>query len=134
MRITKKVLQEIEVRDRQKEEHYLGGYDDWLAAYAEEHLAHAPKPVPCDPYEEDVILKGRALFSPDVLATILNRNRDWLQRVPRTSADVITALFPSFDANGMTEQEILATVSDAMFAAGFAPSDQSLNPIWTFPV
>jgi hypothetical protein len=118
----------------EEEEHYLGGYEDWLAAHAEEQLAHEPKPIPCDPCEEDPILKGRELFSPVVLATILNRNRDWLQRVPRTTAEVTTALFPSFDADGMSEQDLLATVSDAMFAAGFAPSDQSLNPTWTFPV
>ncbi len=127
----------LEFQEQQKweeEEHYLGGYEDWLAAYAEDHLTHAPKPVPCDPYEEDPILKGWALFSPEILARVFHRNQDWLQCMPRTSADVITALFPSFDANGMTEQEILATVSDAMFAAGFAPSDQSLNPTWTFPV
>ena len=79
-------------------------------------------------------MKGRALFSPDVLVVVLNRNQDWLQDAPRTSAEVVSALFPSFDADGMTQQDILATVSDAMFTAGFAPSDQSLNPTWTFPV
>lgn len=127
----------LEYEEQQKweeEEHYLGGYDAWLAAYAEEQLTHAPNPVSCDPYEEDPILKGRELFSPVVLATILNRNQDWLQHATRTSAEVITALFPTFDSDGMTEQETLSTVSDAMFAAGFTPSDQSLKPTWTFPV
>jgi hypothetical protein len=128
-------LLEYEVQQKwEEEEHYLGGYEEWLAAHAEEQLTHEPKPVPCDPYEEEPILKGRALFSPEILARVFHRNQDWLQRVPRTSAEVITALVPCFDADGMTRQDILTTVSDAMFAAGFAPSDQSLNPTWTFPV
>lgn len=127
----------LDYQDQQRweeEEHYLGGYEEWLAAHAEEHLSHLLVPVPCDPYEEDPLLKGLALFSPGVLAMILNRNQDWMQRAPRTSAEVLTALFPNFDSDGVTEQDILAAVSDAMFAAGFVPSDQTLNPTWTFPV
>ena len=59
-----RLLEYLEQQKWEEEEYYLGGYEDWLAAYAAEHLTHAPKPVPCDPYEEDPIIKGRALFSP----------------------------------------------------------------------
>lgn len=93
-----------------------------------------PKPIPCDPYEEETPRNAWDLFTQDVLAGVFAMNRNWLQFLPRSSKTVLNVLFPRFDSAGMTEVEILSCISREIFDAGYRPSNRGINPIWTFPV
>lgn len=129
-----RLLESQEQQKWEEEEHYLGGYEDWLAAHVEEQLSCEPKPIPCDPGEEETVMKGRALFSPEVLARIIGINQDWLQHTPHTTSEVLETLFPSFEAGDLGHDDILALVGDALFDAGYSPSVRRLPATWTFPV
>jgi hypothetical protein len=125
----------LEFQEQQKwqeEEHYLGGYEDWLAAHAEEQLSNEPKPIPCDPSEEVPVLMGAALFCPEVLARIIDLNKDWLQQDPRTTLQVLNTLFPACERGDLGLYDILMRVGDALFKAGYSPNGWKPLTTWTF--
>ena len=109
---------------------------EWEAGSYADHLSFRvePKPIPCDPTEEEPCPDAWALFVPEVLARVIERNLTWLQWTPRTSSEALEALFVNVTPSGMSRQDRLSRISDALFDAGFIPSDRTLNPTWTFPV
>lgn len=106
-----------------------------LEALAAEYDAQcSPKPIPCDPSEESPTLDAWDLFTPNRIASVIERNRDWMQWTNRTTSEVLGALFINVDFAGMTDMDAMRRVSLAVFDAGYHPSVDSVNPVWTFPV
>jgi hypothetical protein len=93
----------------------------------------SPKPFPWDPSVENPVLKGRALFSPTVLAMVITRNASWLQHAPHTTHEIMKKIFPIYDKDGNGEVLYYHSLNIALFEAGYCPSEDSLNPIWSFP-
>ena len=109
--------------------------DDELEAMASAYHAEcSPKPVPCDPTEESPTLNAWDLLMPEIIAGVIERNQHWLQWTNRTTSEVLRTLFINVNYAGMTDVEAMRRVSPMMFVAGYTPSDQGINPTWTFPV
>jgi hypothetical protein len=109
--------------------------EDELEAMAMEYAASfSPKPIPCDPSEEHPSLMAWDLFTPEIVARVIERNRDWMQWTNRTTSEVLGALFINVDYAGMTDIQAMRRVSDIIHDAGYTPSNQTPNPTWTFPV
>lgn len=114
---------------------YLEPTDEELAASAAPYIAsRSPKPIPCDPTEEEPFLTGLALFSPPVLARVIEENSEWLQHVPRSTEEILNTLFPVFTMDGHGIVLFANCLNQAVFAAGYCPDKDSINPTWTFPV
>jgi len=92
-----------------------------------------PRPIPCDPSEEEPFVDAWNLFLPGILAQVIELNGAWLQWTSRSSSDVLSALFVNVFAAGMTDLDMFERISLALYAAGYTPSDQTLNATWTFP-
>ena len=109
--------------------------DDELEAMASEYFASiSPKPIPCDPTEEDPCLDAWGLLVPEILAEVVARNAEWLQWTNRTTSEALSALFVNVNYAGMNDIQAYMRLSTAIHDAGFSPSNQSPNPTWTFPV
>lgn len=105
-----------------------------LAEAGAEYLASLrPKPVPCDPTEEMPPLKGFGLFSPPILARVVERNAPWLQSAPHTAEEILNTLFPNFDHEGYGDVIYCAVLNNALFDAGYVPIGNIINPVWSFP-
>jgi hypothetical protein len=74
------------------------------------------------------------LYTPEIVARVIERNRDWMQWTNRTTSEVLGALFINVDYAGMTDVQAMRRVSDIIHDAGYTPSNQTPNPTWTFPV
>jgi hypothetical protein len=105
------------------------------AAYSAAYEAEcSPKPIPCDPSEEHPSLTAWDLFTPEIVARVIEQNQGWMQWTNRTTSEVLGALFINVDYAGMTDVQAMRRVSNIIHDAGYTPSNQSPNPTWTFPV
>jgi len=57
-----------------------------------------------------------------------------MQWTNRTTSEVLAALFVNVQYAGMTDLEVMHRISPVIYACGYLPSHDGVNPTWTFPV
>lgn len=87
-----------------------------------------PIPIPMDGFG----LTAPEIFREKRLASHLDRNASWLQAHPRTSNAIEAALYPEYSLCGMEPEEVRQLLNRALWDAGYTPSNQGKNPVWTW--
>lgn len=109
--------------------------EEMASAYFEIlHAECCPTPTPCDPSEDCGHQNAWEVLTPEVLARVIDLNRDWLQWTNRTTSEVLGRLFINLNFAGMTDIQAMRRMSAALWSAGYTPNADVPNPTWTFPV
>lgn len=84
----------------------------------------SPKPIP------GKHLQMAGAFTWRFMSQVIRDNIAWLLEVPRTTQEIYAALFCSHVPGGVTEADVLETISTALGNELFFPSGDPLNPKW----